>query len=327
MKHSFKKVAVMTSGGDVPGLNACIRAIVRSCVFYGIDIIGIQNGYEGLMRGEFIPLDAGKVSHIIQKGGTILSSSRSQRFTTAEGRQEAYYQLKKEGIEALFILGGDGSLRGARLISEESGIAVIGIPKTIDNDISGTDSAIGFDTATNIAMEAIDRIKDTAQSHHRLFFVEVMGRHAGYIAYAAGMATGAEGILIPESTQDITLLWNQLANSHKRPHSSYIVVVAEGDESGGAQALAAQAKEKFPDLYTGVTILGHIQRGGSPTCFDRNLATRLGLYAVQALLEGHSGWMVGEVNHARCLTPLADVQNRKFDFDAEKSLWMEILSC
>lgn len=322
----FQKIAVMTSGGDVPGLNACIRAIVRTAIYHQLTVVGIQRGYEGLMGGDFVDLDASKVSQIIQKGGTILSSSRSERFKTKEGRAKAYQQLKNQGIEALILIGGDGSLRGAQEIAIESGIPIIGIPKTIDNDIAGTDKAIGFDTATNVAMEAIDRIRDTALSHHRLFFVEVMGRHAGFIALEAGMATGAEGILIPETEHDLSWLYETIERKKDWKNSSYIVVVAEGDEAGGAYRLAEKVKAIYPDLYTGVTVLGHIQRGGSPTCFDRNLATRLGIAAVKGLLNGEKSVMVGELKGEIVFTPLQDVHSRKVNVSGDTFEWLKVLS-
>lgn len=323
---SIQKIAILTSGGDVPGLNACIRAIVRTAIFYNIEVLGIQRGYEGFIDGDFIPLNASSVSQIIQKGGTILSSSRSERFKTPEGRAMAYQQLKNQDIDALILIGGDGSLRGAQQMALESGIPIIGIPKTIDNDISGTDKAIGFDTATNVAMEAIDRIRDTALSHHRLFFVEVMGRHAGFIALEAGMATGAESILIPETEHDLNWLYQTIERKKDWKNSSYIVVVAEGDEAGGAYRLSEKVKSLYPDLYTGVSVLGHIQRGGSPTCFDRNLATRLGIAAVKGLLNGEKSVMVGELKGEIVFTPLQEIHSRKVNISGDTFEWLKVLS-
>lgn len=316
----------MTSGGDVPGLNAAIRAIVRTASFYNISVMGIERGYEGLIEGDFKEMHAGTVSHIIDKGGTILKSSRSERFTTPEGRKVAYQQLQQAGIDALILIGGDGSMRGAQKIADESNIPVIGIPKTIDNDLTGTDRAIGFDTAINTAMQAIDKIKDTAQSHNRLFFVEVMGRHAGFIALEAGMATGSEAIIIPESKNDLEMLYMNLEQKKDWENSSHIVIVAEGDESGGAYKLAEEVKRKWPDLNTGVTVLGHIQRGGSPTAADRNLATRLGIHAVKALMNGEKNIMVGEVSGKIAFTPLSEVQNRSLAMDHETFEMMKILT-
>jgi 6-phosphofructokinase 1 len=321
-----KRIALMTSGGDVPGLNAAIRAVVRTAIYFGYEVLGIQRGYEGLIEADFISMHAGSVSHIIGKGGTILQSSRSERFRTPEGRAEAYRQLKKSNIEALILIGGDGSMRGAQLLADESDIPVIGIPKTIDNDLTGTDFAIGFDTAVNVAMEAIDRIKDTARSHNRLFFVEVMGRNAGYIAMQAGIATGAEAILIPETDRDIQILYDNIERKKCHADSSYIVVVAEGDELGGAYQLAEQVKQRWPGLHSGVTVLGHIQRGGSPTCFDRTLATRLGVAAVKAVVKGEQNVMVGEQKGEITYTALSRVHNRPLAVSPDMLEMLEILS-
>ena len=319
-------IGLLTSGGDVPGLNAAIRAVVRAGVFYQIPITGIQRGYEGLIDQDFIELTSGAVSHIIHKGGTILQSSRSSRFLEPNYRQIAYENLHQRGITHLILIGGDGSMRGALQIANENNISVIGIPKTIDNDISGTDYAIGFDTATNIAMEAIDRIRDTAQSHHRLFFVEVMGRNAGYIALQTGIATGAEGIIIPETNRDLQLLFEVIERKKNWKTSSYIVVVAEGDEIGGAYHLEQLIKHKYPHIYTGVSILGHIQRGGSPTCADRVLATRLGVAAVEAILQDQNNIMVGMINQTIRHTPLAQVSNRKLTIDKNLTQLLQILA-
>lgn len=326
MKMQTPQIAIMTSGGDVPGLNAAIRAIVRAASFHHLPVWGIERGFEGLIDGDFVKLNAGSVSHIIHKGGTILQSSRSERFKEKEFRLKAYQHLKERNIEHLILIGGDGSLKGAQIMSDESHINVIGIPKTIDNDISGTDFSIGFDTAVNIAMEAIDRIKDTAQSHRRLFFVEVMGRNAGYIALESGIATGAEGIIIPETNRDIQLLFDSLEHKKHWKYSSQIVVVAEGDEVGGAYNLEKIIKNKYPDIHTGVVILGHTQRGGSPTCSDRNLATRLGIAAVDAIRMGERNKMVGMVHQKIAYTPLELVQNRPLTIDQETLQMLKILS-
>lgn len=319
-------IAIMTSGGDVPGLNAAIRAVVRASAYHQYKIIGIERGYEGLIDGDFIPLHAGSVSNIISKGGTILKSSRSERFKQEKYRKIAFNRLQSENIEHLILIGGDGSMRGADVLAQESNINVIGIPKTIDNDISGTDEAIGFDTAINIAMESIDRIRDTATSHHRLFFVEVMGRNTGYIAYKTGIATGAEGIIIPETHRDLQLLYDVIEHKKSWKHSSYIVVVAEGDEIGGAYQLEKTIKEKYPNIHTGVTILGHIQRGGSPTCRDRVLATQLGIGAVDAIQKGWRNVMTGLVHDKIYYTPLKDIQSRSLVIDAPVIEMLKILS-
>lgn len=324
MTHSA--IAIMTSGGDVPGLNAAIRAAVRTASYYQLPVVGIERGYEGLIDGDFKKLHAGSVSHIINKGGTILQSSRSERFKDISYRKQAYEHLKSHQIEHLILIGGDGSMRGAQVLSDESHINVIGIPKTIDNDISGTDFAIGFDTAVNVAMEAIDRIKDTAMSHRRLFFVEVMGRNAGYIAMEAGIATGAEGIIIPETNRDLQLLFDTIEHKKNWKNSSQIVVVAEGDETGGAYSLEKIINHKYPEIHTGVTILGHIQRGGSPTCSDRTLATKLGVAAVEAILNGQHNVMVGSVHQKINYTPLDKVQNRPLDVNNDTIKLLKILA-
>lgn len=319
-------IAIMTSGGDVPGLNAAIRAAVRTAAYYQYKIVGIEKGYEGLIDDAFIPLHSGSVSNIINKGGTFLQSSRSERFKDEKYRKIAYQNLKKNNIEHLILIGGDGSMKGAQVLASESGINVIGIPKTIDNDISGTDFSIGFDTATNIAMEAIDRIRDTATSHHRLFFVEVMGRNAGYIALEVGIATGAEGIIIPETHRDLQLLYENIEHKKNWKNSSYIVVVAEGDEIGGAYHLEKTIRQKYPDIYTGVSILGHIQRGGSPSCRDRTLATKLGIAAVEAIQSEKRNVMAGIIHEKIQYTPLEQIANRSLDINENTIKILKILS-
>ncbi|MEO0312607.1 MAG: 6-phosphofructokinase, partial [Bacteroidota bacterium] len=255
----MKKLAVLTTGGDCPGLNAAIRAVVRSGIYYGYEMYGVPRGYDGLMSGNFIPMNSSSVSNIIQRGGTILKSARSEAFKTAEGRIKANEHLKQNGIDALVIIGGDGSLRGAQALEREHGVKIVGIPKTIDNDISGTDFAIGYDTALNTVVEAIDKIRDTADSHDRLFFVEVMGRDAGTIALLSGVASGAEAILIPETRTAIEQVVAILERGWQRKKSSCIVIVAEGDEEGGAVEVANKVKEKFNHYDTKICVLGHIQ--------------------------------------------------------------------
>ncbi|MCO5248583.1 MAG: 6-phosphofructokinase [Chitinophagales bacterium] len=323
---SKKTIAVMTSGGDVSGLNAAIRAIVRTAIYYNRTVIGVEKGYDGLIDADFRSLNSGSVSHIISRGGTLLQSSRSERFREKKYRDIAYQNLKDHDIKYIILIGGDGSLKGASIMSQESDINVVGIPKTIDNDISGTDFAIGFDTAVNVAMEAIDRIRDTAMSHNRLFFIEVMGRNAGYIALEAGIAVGAEGIIIPETNRDLELLYKTIDHKKDWKNSSFIVIVAEGDETGGAYKLQKLIHERYPELYTGVTILGHIQRGGSPTCADRTLATRLGVAAVEKLLQGEKNVMIGKVHDEIVCTPLDKIHNRRLDVDNEMLKLLKILS-
>ncbi len=314
-KQKIKKIAVMTSGGDAPGLNACIRAVVRTAIFNKLKIIGIQHGFEGLISGDFISMDANSVSSIIQLGGTILKSSRSERFKTKEGRLMAYKKIKKENIEAIILIGGDGSFEGAKAFIKEHDIPFIGIPKTIDNDISCTDVCIGYDTALNTATEAIDKIRDTAQSHERIFIVEVMGRDSGYIAYGAGLAGGAEAILVPETKADIKNLEHTLKDGWNRNKSSLIIVVAEGDESGGAYKIAEMVKKYMPSQYVGVCILGHVQRGGSPSAADRILSSKLGYAAIEALLKGKSNVMAGMKKNDICFTPLSQIKRHHLDIN------------
>jgi 6-phosphofructokinase 1 len=277
----IKKIAVMTSGGDAPGMNAAIRSVVRACAYYSVSCVGIYRGYEGLIEGDFIELTARSVNNIINKGGTILKSARSKEFRTKEGRAKAYEQLKENDIEAMVVIGGDGSFTGAVIFNDEYKFPVIGIPGTIDNDIFGTSHTIGYDTALNTAVEAIDKIRDTASSHNRLFFVEVMGRDAGFIALNAGVGAGAEEILIPEEDLGLDRMLESLKKSRRTGKSSSIVVVAEGDKSGkNVYELAQYVEENLPEYDVRVSVLGHMQRGGSPSCFDRVLASRLGVKSV-----------------------------------------------
>ena len=292
-KTDFKKIGVLTSGGDAPGMNAAIRAVVRTAIHYGIEVVGIRNGYQGLINRMFIPMEPHTVSKIISQGGTMLKSARCLEFKLPECQQTAYNNLKEEGIDALVVIGGDGSFRGARELYNSFGLPVVGIPGTIDNDIYGTDMTIGYDTATNTAMEAIDKIRDTAESHNLLFFVEVMGRHSGFIAAQTGLATGAESILVPEEPIDINRLCHYLQHERRKNKTSGIILVAEGGSEGGAQEVAEKVKKILPEYDIRSTNLGHIQRGGSPTAMDRVLASMLGNKAVVALLGGISGQMVG----------------------------------
>ncbi|MCL7752937.1 6-phosphofructokinase [Polaribacter sp. Z022] len=290
----IKKIAVMTSGGDAPGMNAAIRAVVRSCAYYSLGCVGIYRGYEGLIENDLVDLSARSVHNIVNKGGTVLKSARSKEFRTAEGRQKAYENLQEREVDALVVIGGDGSFTGAVKFNEEFNFPVIGIPGTIDNDIFGTSHTLGYDTALNTAVEAIDKIRDTASSHNRLFFVEVMGRDAGFIALNAGVGAGAEEILIPEEDLGLDRMLESLERSRRAGKSSSIVVVAEGDKSGkNVYELAKYVEENLPEYDVRVSILGHMQRGGSPSCFDRVLASRLGVKAVELLLDGKTNLMVG----------------------------------
>lgn len=299
----MKKIAVFTSGGDAPGMNACVRAVVRTGLKQGLEVVGIKKGYAGMIENLFVSLQSNSVSNIIQKGGTILQSARSKEFRTKEGRAIAYKNLVAQGVEGVVAIGGDGTFAGARVFMQEYDIPFIGVPGTIDNDLFGTDNTIGYDTAINIAMEAIDRIKDTAHAHDRLFFVEVMGRDAGFIALKSGIATGAEAVLVPESKTDIDHLIKVLKTNYQQKKSSSIVVVAEGDDAGGAFEIAKEVKRQFDGYEIRVTVLGHTQRGGSPTCNDRVLASRLGIAAVQLLIKGEKGVMVGQIHKEIELTP------------------------
>jgi len=301
----IKKIGVMTSGGDSPGMNAAIRSVVRTCAFYDIECAGIYRGYQGMIEGDFTELNARSVKGIINKGGTFLKSARSQDFRTKEGRQEAYNQLIKAEIDALVVIGGDGSFTGALLFNQEFGFPVMGIPGTIDNDIAGTSHTLGYDTALNTVVDVIDKIRDTASSHNRLFFIEVMGRDAGHIALNVGVGAGAEEILIPEEDLGLERLLESLNRSRESGKSSSIVVVAEGDKTGkNVFELKDYVNEHLPEYDVRVSVLGHMQRGGSPSCFDRVLASRMGVQAVESLLAGKSNLMVGLLNDKIAVTPL-----------------------
>lgn len=312
----MKKIAVLTSGGDAPGMNACIRAVVRTAIYYNIEVLGIRRGYAGMIDGEFIPMDSRSVSNIIQKGGTILQSARSNAFRTPEGRRQAYDNLTKAGIKGVVVIGGDGTFTGADIFCNEfPDLPFVGIPGTIDNDLYGTDYTIGYDTAINTAMEAIDKVKDTADAHNRLFFIEVMGRDAGFIAMHSGIATGSEAILVPESKTDINKLVDSLHNNFRKKKTSSIVIVAEGDQEGGAFEIARKVNERFDKYDTRVTVLGHVQRGGSPTCMERVRASRLGMEAVKAILNGQTQIMVGVIHKDISYTPFqkATKHNRRIE--------------
>lgn len=316
--NAIKKIAVLTSGGDAPGMNAAIRSVVRTCAYHKIECIGIYRGYQGMIEGDFKIMGPRSVNNIINKGGTILKSARSKNFRTKEGRQKAYKNLQKENIQALIVIGGDGSFTGGKIFSEEYNIPIIGIPGTIDNDIFGTNYTLGYDTALNTVVEAIDKIRDTASSHNRLFFVEVMGRDAGHIALNTGVGAGAEEILIPEENLGLDRLLESLRRSKKTGKSSSIVVVAEGDKIGkNVFELKDYVEENLEEYDVRVSVLGHMQRGGSPSCFDRVLASRLGVKAVESLLEGKTAYMVGVHNNKIILTPLAEAIKGKTKINTE----------
>jgi 6-phosphofructokinase 1 len=311
MQQKVDKIGVLTSGGDAPGMNAAIRAVVRTGIYHGLEMFGIMRGYMGTIENDIIPLHSRSVANIIQRGGTILKSARCKEFMEYEGRKKAYENLKKLGINGLVIIGGDGSFQGANRFSQEFDIPCIGLPGTIDKDIAGTDFTIGFDTAVNTAVVCIDKIRDTADAHDRLFIVEVMGRDAGYIALHSGIATGATRILIPEHKTDIDELIGLLKARELRKKLVNLIIVAEGDDFGGADDLAKLVKEKIPNMDTRVSILGHIQRGGAPSCLDRLISSRMGYAAVQCLMEGRFNVMVGIVNDKILLTPLEKAVKEK----------------
>ena len=327
MPNKIRKIGVLTSGGDSPGMNAAIRSVVRTCAYMKIECIGIYRGYEGMIEGDFKPMDARSVNNIINKGGTILKSARSLEFRTPEGRAKAYANLKKEGIDAFVVIGGDGSFTGAMIFNKEYNFPVIGIPGTIDNDIYGTTYTVGFDTALNTVVEVIDKIRDTASSHNRLFFVEVMGRDVGHIALNAGVGAGAEEILIPEENLGLDRLLESLKRSKQSGKSSSIVVVAEGDKTGkNVFELKEYVEEHIPIYDVRVSVLGHMQRGGSPSCFDRVLASRMGVKAVEALLEGKSSLMVGIQDNKLTLTPLIKAIKGHTKIDKELIRVSDIMS-
>ena len=305
----IRKIGVFTSGGDAPGMNACIRAVVRTAVYMGIEVVGIRKGYQGMLDSDFWDMDARSVGNIIHLGGTILKTARCLEFKTNEGTEKAYNNLKAKGIDALIAIGGDGTARGAERLSSRFDIPIMCIPGTIDNDLYGSDFTLGFDTATNTVIEAIDKIRDTAASHNRLFFVEVMGRDSGCIALRSGIAGGAEAVLLPERETAIDELIEKLSLDARNKKTSSIVIVAEGDKSGGAYQLAKRVTEKFDFYDVKVSILVHLQRGGSPSSFDRVMASRLGFAAVKGLIAGHSRQMVGLVGNAVVMTPLEEALN------------------
>jgi 6-phosphofructokinase 1 len=325
--NRMKRIAVLTSGGDAPGMNACIRAVVRGGLHHGVEIFGIIRGYNGLIKGDIIPLNSQSVSNIIQRGGTILKSARSKEFMTPEGRKKGYEQLKSHGIEGLVAIGGNGTFTGAEIFFNEFQIPTVGAPGTIDNDLYGTDYTIGYDTAVNTALDAIDKIRDTADSHDRIFFIEVMGRDSGYIAVQSGISGGAESILIPEERQTVDDVVATLKAGFAKKKSSSIVVVAEGDEEGHAANIAEKIKNTIDvPVDIRVTNLGHIQRGGSPSAFDRILASRLGLGALEGLLTGHKNEMAGIVNDQLVYTAFHDTITKKKEINPDLLRLSGILS-
>ncbi|PWH81949.1 6-phosphofructokinase [Algibacter marinivivus] len=327
MSKAIKKIAVLTSGGDSPGMNAAIRSVVRSCAYHNVECVGVYRGYEGLMEGDFKQMGARSVKGIINKGGTILKSARSKEFRTKEGRVKAHQALVDAGIGGLVVVGGDGSFTGALIFNQEFGFPVMGIPGTIDNDIFGTSHTLGFDTALNTVVEAIDKIRDTASSHNRLFFIEVMGRDVGHIALNAGIAGGAEEILIPEEDLGLDRLVESLRRSRKSGKSSSIVIVAEGDKIGkNIFELKDYVDQNMDGYDVRVSVLGHMQRGGAPSCFDRVLASRMGVKAVESMLNGQTNYMVGLLNGKMELTPLDNAIKGKTKINLELLRVSDIMS-
>jgi 6-phosphofructokinase 1 len=321
-QRKVTKIGVLTSGGDSPGMNAAVRAVIRTGIYHNMEMYGIMRGYSGMLDDDIIKMESRSVANIIQRGGTILKTARCKEFYEPEGRKKAYNNLKKRGIDGLVVIGGDGSFKGALKFSKEFDIPCIGLPGTIDKDIAGTDFTIGFDTAVNTAVEAIDKIRDTADAHDRLFIIEVMGRDAGYIALHSGIATGAEHILIPERKTDIEDVVANLLEKEKRKKLVNMIVVAEGDGFGGAEEVSKIIKERLPNADTRVCILGHIQRGGSPSCLDRLIASRMGYHAVESLMQGRYNVMVGILNNKMCYTPLEKAVKAKQHISEE---WLKIV--
>lgn len=327
MKNNIMRIGVLTSGGDAPGMNAAVRAVVRTCAFYKVDCIAILKGYQGLIEDNTKPMNPRSVNNIINKGGTVLKSARCLEFRTKEGRQKAFESIKKNKIQALVVIGGDGSFTGAMIFQSEFNIPVVGIPGTIDNDIFGTSHTIGYDTALNTVIDAIDKIRDTAISHNRLFFVEVMGRDAGHLALNTGIGAGAEEILIPEENMGLSRLVESLKRSKKTGKSSSIVVVAEGDKTGkNVFELKEYVDKNLPGYDARVSVLGHLQRGGAPSCFDRVLASRMGVKAVDCLLDNKSNLMVGIINGIIELTPLEKAIKGKTKINKELLRVSDIMS-
>jgi 6-phosphofructokinase 1 len=325
-ENRINRIGILTSGGDAPGMNAAIRAVVRACMYYKIDAVGIYRGYDGLIANDMKTLDSRSVASIIHRGGTILKSARSMEFKTPEGRIKAAENCRAAGIDALVVIGGDGTFRGGMIFEQEHSIPVVGLPGTIDNDLNGTDFTIGYDTAVNTAAHAIDKIRDTASSHNRLFFIEVMGRDSGQIAMRASIAAGAEATMIPEKPIGVEELIQILEKGAGRKKSSSLVVVAEGGNPGHSIELAKEVTDRFEYYDTKVTILGHLLRGGSPTVSDRVLASRLGVVAVEYLMKGISGGMIGIVNNRINFTPFAEATGNVSNFDDEMLRIASILS-
>lgn len=322
----IKCIGVLTSGGDAPGMNAAIRAVTRAAIYNNIQVKGIYRGYKGLITGEIVPFQTQNVSNIIKQGGTILKTARCDEFRTPEGRRQAYDKLVEEQIDALVVIGGDGTLTGARYFAQEFNYPIVGIPGTIDNDLYGTDLTIGYDTALNTIMEAVDRIRDTATSHDRLFFIEVMGRDAGFLALNGAIASGAEAAIIPEIATEVDQLSQLIENGFRKSKNSSIVLVAESPATGGAMHLAERVKQEYPQYDVRVSILGHLQRGGSPTATDRILASRLGAAAIDALLDDQRNVMVGIDDEKIVYIPFSKATKNDKPIDREMLHTLRVLS-
>ena len=322
----IKCVGILTSGGDAPGMNAAIRAVTRTAIYNGMEVKGIYRGYKGLITGEIVPFKTQNVSNIIQMGGTILKTARSAEFMTAEGRKQAYEKLCEEHIDALVTIGGDGTLTGARIFAQEFNFPIVGIPGTIDNDLFGTDTTIGYDTALNTIMQAVDKIRDTASSHERLFFIEVMGRDAGFLALNGAIASGAEAAVIPEVEIEKNSIWETIQNGFRKSKNSSIVLVAESELTGGAMGIAERVKANFPQFDVRVTILGHIQRGGSPTAIDRIIASRMGEASINALLEDQRNVMIGLQNEQIVYVPFSKAIKKDKPINKDLMETLRILS-
>ncbi len=322
----IKTIGILTSGGDAPGMNAAIRAVTRSAIYNGFAVKGVMRGYKGLVCNEIVDFRSQSVSNIIQMGGTILKTARCKEFTTSEGRKMAYDNMMAAGIDALVVIGGDGSLTGAGVFANEYNVPIVGLPGTIDNDLGGTDSTIGYDTALNTIVDAVDKLRDTASSHERLFFVEVMGHTAGYLALNSALASGSEAAIIPEMETEVDQLAELINNGFRKSKNSAIVIVAENPVTGGATALAERVKKEFPQYDARVTILGHIQRGGSPTAFDRILASRMGEGAIEALMEGQRNVMIGIENGRIVYVPFSKAVKHHKEINRSKLDLVKILS-
>ena len=323
---TVKCIGILTSGGDAPGMNAAIRAVTRSAIYHGFEVKGIMRGYKGLVTNEIVNFDSHSVSNIIQLGGTILKTARCKEFTTIEGRKLAYENMKAAGIDALVVIGGDGTLTGAKLFAEEYDVPIIGLPGTIDRDLGGTDHTIGYDTALNTILDAIDKLRDTASSHERLFFVEVMGHTAGYLALYSALASGSEAAIIPEMETEVDQLGELINHGFRKSKNSAIVIVAENPETGGATALAERVKKEYPEYDARVTILGHIQRGGSPSARDRILASRMGAQAITALREGQRNVMIGIKNGELVYVPFSKATTHKHSIGSAELDIVKMLS-